>query len=107
MTNKILIAPICTSELELPLPKRLTKKNILKTASILNEDCFPSKMGKQQFREFQKSGFLIMSWPDGTRCAFKHFRNLTISEGVEMYSVARNTLENFAKDFLTQKAYSC
>jgi hypothetical protein len=79
-----------------PLPPRLaTSQAILDEARELFVECFPDPKGKKQFQELRRRGWRLMSWPDGTRAAYKieGGGNLSQAEGISVYRFARTEIE--------------
>lgn len=84
-----------SSQVELPLPRRLTQNEVITNAAEVNENSFSTKEGKAQYREFSKQGYRLISWSDGTRAAYKKTdgRNLNRIEAVHIYKTCRNRIE--------------
>lgn len=84
----------CT-QIELPLPKRLTKNEVLTAAGEIDESCFFIEAGKEQYRAFSKQGYRLIGWGDGTRAAYKkpNGRNLNRAEAIQIYKACRNRIE--------------
>jgi hypothetical protein len=80
---------------ELPLPAKLTAEAALSEAREINESAFPTDKGKAQYLDLQGRGYRIMSWPDGTRAAYKTEtgRNLNTVEGIYLYQLSREVIE--------------
>lgn len=79
----------------LPMPPRLPPHLVKTEARELTEESFEHPIGVSQIRELRRQGWRLLSWPDGTRFAYrlKGGKNLTAQEGAYLYGLSRTEIE--------------
>ena len=80
----------CT-QIELPMPARLTEEEAIREAREIQECSFTTEAGRMQYRDFVARGYHLISWPDGVRAAVRKpdGQHLTKLAGAMVYREAR------------------